>query len=221
MLPLKVRVVLIVLPAYLAPITAQVFSSTLVGLWAGLLDVFTMVVVPLSCLLALNRIGITAARLGVDFQRRRSFAEFVAASFICSIAMLFSVVVYNVVGNFASSPTMLSRTRQNELGEFASVLMIFYYALSAGVFEEILYRGVLGYVLLTGGRIGIAAYVLVSSLAFCSIHTIVDAADLFSYLYFGMAAAVMYLVFRDLLPVIVGHVVYDVTVGYWLAGAAR
>jgi membrane protease YdiL (CAAX protease family) len=88
------------------------------------------------------------------------------------------------------------------------LLAVFYLAISAGFSEEILFRGLLRRVF-GPGLIQTAAFVVISAVAFASVHLFgghAKAAYAFGH---GLAAAAIYAVTGNLWPVIVGHSLID------------
>ena len=88
------------------------------------------------------------------------------------------------------------------------LLVVIYFALSAGLVEEFLYRG-LFYRSLAGLRHANALFLLLSPLLFSLAHWEDGVANLVATYLVGVFMAVAYLGFRNLWPLVVGHVFTD------------
>ena len=88
------------------------------------------------------------------------------------------------------------------------VLVVVYFALSAGLVEEFLYRGLL-FRALNGLRHVNLLFLLVSPLLFSLAHWEDGAANLVATYVVGLFMAVAYLGFRNLWPLVAGHVFTD------------
>lgn len=86
--------------------------------------------------------------------------------------------------------------------------VILYFALSAGLVEEFLFRGLL-YRAAQDFTRPTLFYLLVSPLLFSLVHWESGIANLFATYVFGIFMAVSYLGFRNLWPLIAGHVYTD------------
>jgi len=95
--------------------------------------------------------------------------------------------------------------------------LAFYYAATAGLVEEVTYRGCL-FRLLAGAGAGPRRskwrFVWVSSLLFCLSHWEQGSAYMLAAGAFGLAAALIYLKLRDLWPLIIAHFLDDL-VDFW------
>lgn len=83
-------------------------------------------------------------------------------------------------------------------------LMILYFAFTAGVVEEIYFRGILR-TFFSESILGKISFVLVSSLLFSSVHWEQGVRGLFATFVFGILAATYYVCRKDLWPLIGGH----------------
>ena len=93
------------------------------------------------------------------------------------------------------------------------LLAVCYLAVSAGLSEEILFRGLLRRAF-GPGLIQTAAFVLISAVTFASVHLFGGQAKVAYALGHGLAAAVIYAITGNLWPVIVGHTMIDL---YWFS----
>src|SRR5690606_1019630 len=87
-----------------------------------------------------------------------------------------------------------------------------YLSLTAGIVEEVLYRGYL-YKLhsdwITGKRLADVLFVVVSSVLFSAVHSDYSAAEMASVFGFGFCASILYLSIKRLEPIIIGHFLMD------------
>ena len=83
-----------------------------------------------------------------------------------------------------------------------------FFSLSAGIVEEIYYRGILRLFWGNNNR-SILSYILVSSLIFSSIHWEGGIYNLFATFSFGVFMSILYLCSKSLVPGILGHAYSD------------
>jgi hypothetical protein len=88
------------------------------------------------------------------------------------------------------------------------LLVALYYAVSAGIVEEILYRGAL-FRLMEGLPGATSIYLVLSPVIFSSIHWEGGASNLAATYVVGLFAGLLFLAFRNLIPLMVGHAVTD------------
>jgi membrane protease YdiL (CAAX protease family) len=91
---------------------------------------------------------------------------------------------------------------------FFYYLVVIYFALSAGLVEEFLFRGLL-YRAFAGFRHSLVLFLLVSPLLFSLVHWEDGLANLVTTYVVGVFMAFAYLGFRNLWPLVVGHVFTD------------
>lgn len=175
-------------------------------------EVVSWVVLPaLVAWLSHRRAGITWRQVGVTldlFGERRWLL----------LAVLCVLCGYGFFGVYAGAEAYFSRrfpappyfdyqTLIPEAGA-ARWLVVCWYAATAGIVEEILYRGAL--LRLVQGLPGATAlYVVLSPLIFSSIHWEGGASNLAATWVVGVFAAVLFLALRNVLPLIAGHAATD------------
>jgi len=86
--------------------------------------------------------------------------------------------------------------------------VVIYFGLSAGLVEEFLFRGLL-YHAFSGLKYSLALFLLVSPLLFSLVHWEDGLANLASTYVFGVFMAIAYLGFRNLWPLMLGHIFTD------------
>ncbi len=88
---------------------------------------------------------------------------------------------------------------------YERVLVLIWLSLTGGIIEEFYYRGLI-YKLCKEKAIG---YVLISSLIFSSVHWEGGIRNLFSTFIFGFICSIIYVRYRNLWPLIIGHITTD------------
>ena len=88
------------------------------------------------------------------------------------------------------------------------LVAVTYLALSAGIVEEVFYRGMLHKLL--AGRYGLWPYLLISSLLFASIHWEQGLVGLSATFFYGLFCAMFYAKARNLWPLICAHTFVDI-----------
>jgi membrane protease YdiL (CAAX protease family) len=184
-------------------------------------DALTFVVIPLICLLyAKNSLSINPDSYGLIFRgvrnnfgiRRNIFLDIM----ICTVILFFidrSVVVLflNTIGPSAHSGPhgIESFIKDSEY----KIIWIFYLAITAAVVEEIYFRGLLHTFVMNLSmrkKTGVFLYIFLSGVLFGAIHWEKGAYLVASAVVFGVAAALFYLEYRYLTPLIVAHFFIDI-----------
>ncbi|UCD58694.1 MAG: CPBP family intramembrane metalloprotease [Candidatus Hydrogenedentota bacterium] len=88
------------------------------------------------------------------------------------------------------------------------ILVLLYFALTAGLVEEFFYRGLMHKLICMGKRRFIM-YVFVSSLVFSSVHWELGVQGLLSRFLWGLVMASLYYRIRNIWPLVVGHMITD------------
>lgn len=201
--------------AAIAPFWVNGYVNSLIADTPALYWTFELLswfVIPALVAWAAHRyLGITWAQVGVTrelFGRRRPLL----LAMMCIACAFAFYAVYAAADAwfsrvFTGSPYFDYQTLIPEAGPARFVLAA-YYALTAGVVEEVLYRGAL-FRLLQGLRGATALYLLLSPVIFSSIHWEGGASNLAATWVVGLFAAVLMLAFRNVLPLIAGHVATD------------
>ena len=87
-------------------------------------------------------------------------------------------------------------------------LVVIYFGLSAGLVEEFLFRGLL-YRAFSGFKHSLALFLVISPILFSLVHWENGLANLASTYIVGVFMAIAYLGFRNLWPLVIGHIVTD------------
>ena len=87
-------------------------------------------------------------------------------------------------------------------------IAIVYLALSAGIVEELYYRGLFR-LLFNEGVVNSILYVVISSVVFSSVHWEGGADNLYSTFMLGLLSSTIYVVTKNIWPIISGHIVID------------
>jgi membrane protease YdiL (CAAX protease family) len=84
------------------------------------------------------------------------------------------------------------------------ILALIHLALTAGIVEEIYFRGLIR-LLFSSGALGNLGYILFSSVLFASIHWEGGVWNLMETLLFGLSTSIIYAAVGNLWPLIIGH----------------
>lgn len=133
--------------------------------------------------------------------------------FLCVVAVLFTYPLNKIcnqiavafVGNIPSYFSYHSIQPNILLLKWLSAL---YFALSAGIIEELYYRGLL-YKIVKSASHPRLLYLLLSPAFFAIVHWEQGMDGILSNYIFGMCAGLFYLKFKNLWPLILGHVITD------------
>ncbi len=213
------KVFLIALPAFAFPSLAAMYLPTS---WADSnyifwsLDIFFRVVIPLLCLFMLSKKGTGLTEFGLSSPiRRYSVPQFLALCFVCALGFLSYIVVDNIARTFFPSAVDVGYLKMptGASGLFVSA----YYVAASAFFEEVFFRGVLGYVLLVNRKlIWIVAYISVSAFSFVFAHLVTDPASIVALSYLGIGSAVLYVALRNIWPLVIAHAINDTIILGWL-----
>jgi membrane protease YdiL (CAAX protease family) len=88
------------------------------------------------------------------------------------------------------------------------ILILLYFAVTAGLVEEFFYRGVM-YKLICMRKRRSIMYVFVSSLVFSSVHWELGIQFLLSHFLWGLVMGSIYCKIRNIWPLVVGHMITD------------
>lgn len=133
--------------------------------------------------------------------------------FLCLFAILFTFpldkifnrIAEGFVGNIPSYFTYHSVQPNMLLLKWLTAL---YFALSAGIVEELYYRGLL-YKIVKSASYPKLLYLLISPAIFAVVHWEQGIDGVIANYIFGMFAGLFYLKFKNLWPLIFGHVITD------------
>jgi membrane protease YdiL (CAAX protease family) len=214
---MKLKVLLTALPVLaFPPITYHFLPvSTTYGYWIA--DIFLRIGIPLICLWLLYKQGVRPRDYGLlPLLGRLKVPEFIVLCVVCTVAFLMYVYVDGIARVCLEDFGLISDPKKTSKDAIeitsASVL---YYLTTASFFEEIFFRGVLGIVFLTSRKMSAVVYVLVSATSFTVAHSLSDLANMISVFYLGLIAAFVYLLSRNLWPLIIAHFITDAAVTAW------
>lgn len=100
------------------------------------------------------------------------------------------------------------RTVISKLGDKA-IYLTFIFAFTAGFVEEIYYRSILK-ILISEGKYHIIKYIIISSILFSVNHWEGGIINIISTLYFGFVCSLLYVIFKNIWPLIIGHTITDI-----------
>ncbi|MCK4743675.1 MAG: CPBP family intramembrane metalloprotease [Sulfuriflexus sp.] len=216
------RVSMVIAPFFLFGMINGVYNGALAQIspWLfWIVDVLGWIVLPSVILFYIYRYyGIGLADYGLKkfasaSQRREIINWSFLATFILSIYYFsFGWLAREFVGVSSSLFSYAGMVPEGNAHYFA----IFYLAITAAVFEEVFFRGLiwrLVYSSTTPYNKAIV-YVAVSSVLFGLVHWENGLAEVFSAMVFGLVACVLYLRLHNLIPLIVAHFFIDI-VNFW------
>lgn len=206
------------LPALAAgPMSFVLFPAgfdTVVEHWIN--DVFIRIVIPILCLYALYRNNVSPKDYGMgSFLGKYTVVEFASVSFLCTVGFLAYVIVDAVARSILGAAPPI-KMGVGFGGTKLTIVAALYFSVSAAIFEEVLFRGVLGFAMLGTRTLSrVALYVFVSSVFFALAHLNSDLPGLIGLAYMGVVASVAYVLLQNLWPLVVAHLCTDLFVYFW------
>lgn len=179
-----------------------------------LFDLFKFVLLPVGILVWLARsFGVTPSRYGLrEVAENESWVHFVGLTIFLAVVLslvyhLAQVIASTILRPPATAPFFKSAAPDGLL----RVPVVLYMAITAGIVEEIFFRGLpLLYVIERfPGRIPTSTYVVTTALLFGAIHWENGSHEVVATFIFGIFAAAFYLKLRDLWPLIGAHILID------------
>lgn len=184
-----------------------------------LVEIALDVAIPLALLYWLFKQGVHAADIGLS-NPRHTYAStvIIARTLFATVAYLGYIVIYAIAAQYFEA----DQAAANDSGPDLRVMGIFaimYYAVSAAFVEEVLFRGVLGVIILRAESLAAQiSFILASAILFMASHP--QSAYLpnaICFFYLGVAGAMLYIRFRNLWPLIFAHFVTNYVVLYFAA----
>lgn len=216
------RVSLVIAPFFLFGMINGIYNSALANLspWLfWLIDVLGWIALPSVILFYIYRyygIGLHdygLAKLTSSFQRREIIIWSFLSTFILSIYYFaFGWLAWRFIETPANLFSYAGMVPEGN-GRYVAVV---YLAITAAVFEEIFFRGLI-WRLVYSSAIKYnksIVYVVISSVLFGLVHWENGLAEVLSAMVFGVVACVLYLRLRNLLPLMVAHFFIDM-VNFW------
>ncbi len=191
----------------------MLFSSQVEIFW--LLEVTQMIIFPIGAIYFLSKLMALKPR---DYGLVRSGNHYPAWEMIG--AGLFSAIFLIMIGNASWYGGVILFGREDFVFSFGMAVpegkwhipVVIYFAASAGIVEEVIFRG-LGWKVFSDlnlKRLKKPLYVIATSLVFAATHWEQGLAGIFSSFAFGVVAALLYLQLRNLWPMIAAHTLVDV-----------
>lgn len=178
-------------------------------------ELFTWVVMP--CVVfwwLLRQKSVTLADVGL--KAPRSVREWLWLVLICVVAgpVLYSIdreVHAMACGAFPRNYLAAPFSYKDTIPKVGilSYLVLIYHSCSAGIVEEVFYRGVFRR-LFDEGALQVVLYVLLSSVVFSSVHWEGGIHRMIASFVFGYICAVFFVCYRNILPLIVAHCYVDI-----------
>lgn len=189
------------------------FASNQVAFW--LVDILQYWIVPLTILYLLYRNpGLVPRDYGLTAPDRNYPAwEMTGAGIFAAVVLVIVSTVFWFLGFLVFGAQDYTFSFKQVVPEGAlHIPVVLYLSITAGVVEEIFYRGLLwtAFSRMNLGRFKELSYVLIGSVLFAAIHWEQGLAGVVSTLAFGIVAAVLYLQLKNLWPMITAHILVDI-----------
>lgn len=182
-------------------------------------DIFTWVVLPIFLYLFVVSKNILAKEdfaftfhLTDELDKKKNLILFVILVFLVSF-LQFYTYKYSTLLSKELFPVNIGSIKFDYSfvtpdGGFLAVLVSVYMAITAGVVEEIIYRFFL-WKLVESFKYRVIIFVSISSLVFASVHWESGVQNLFATFIFGIVSAVIYVIIKNIWPLVIGHFVVD------------
>jgi len=215
------QVSLVTAPFFLFGMVNGIYNSELANypvlFWV--VDVVGWVILPALILLYIYKYyGIGLHDYGLvkitnSYQRREMTNWTVLATFMLGIYYFaFSWLAWKII--VVDTPVFAYKDMVP--GGDARFFTIFYLAITAAIFEEIFFRGLIWRLVYTSNINGNKSYVyiVISSLLFSLVHWENGLPEVLATLVYGVVACILFLRLRNLYPLIVAHFFIDVVI-FW------
>jgi membrane protease YdiL (CAAX protease family) len=214
---MNVKKLLIALTLYMVVVLSKRFwlgDLSGVTFWAA--DFACFVVIPLILFIWIRPIEFSSPTLPVKNKRPYFFISYIVIfqALACMIILLFTCNWGQRFGSMIeiAYPNLLPSTLDyaSKLPSNSEYKLVFalYFGLTAGVVEEFFFRGVIKKITDSYKRSHLT-FVVTSTLTFASIHWAAGITALSISAAAGFSMALLYLKFRDLKPLMLGHFLYD------------
>ncbi|SDI57929.1 CPBP family intramembrane glutamic endopeptidase [Propionivibrio dicarboxylicus] len=205
---------------YLLCLSKRFWLGNLHGIHFWLADVIGFVIIPIALVRAFSLplklpFGIVSGKQRKS--EKHTTGELVFYSILSTTVLYAALNLGAVFGKIAVAvfPNLLPPTYSYLASapgkEFPTAVFVFYFAITPAVVEEYFFRGLARQQIqrVFGSNF---SYVLISSLLFASIHWGGGLFPVVQTAVFGIAAALIYLHVKSLLPLMVGHFFVDVSI---------
>ena len=182
-------------------------------------DILVYMIFPVSVLyFAYKKFSYSCQNYGLfkKFHYYYKVSNLVTDAVIASCILLFIYfAVYNLAGIFftdSGSVDSFYSDKLSDLKGISYIFMLLYFSITAAIFEEIFYRGIIfdffqNFIKWTWLRNW--SYVLFSAILFTLAHSAISLAYLISIFMFGFIAALLYIEYKRLEPLIMAHFFTD------------
>ncbi len=171
-------------------------------------DIFIWLVLPASCLLLIyKKTQLRAPMLGLSLASIEQFDTQTLWRVVVTVLLFLSFIpIQNFLGFFLP-PSTAAFTYNEIFPSGLGKLPTFYFAVTAALVEELFYRGLLKWIIVDGNDkfATRAYYVLISATLFGLNHWSQSLFKVIATTYLGVIAAILYLRFRSLWYVLLGH----------------
>jgi membrane protease YdiL (CAAX protease family) len=198
----------------------HLIKNNLVFFWSA--EIVTWMIIPSITFILVKKQIINLEDFGFQIfsPSIKLFLHFIFIPIILSLIHHYSVELARVVfpNNYlATDFSYFEMYPQN----FALVIVVtFYYAFTAGFFEEFLYRGLL-YKIINYKNKNIILYLILSSLLFSLGHWAGGIINIIATFAFGIFCASYFAITKNIWPLIFGHFSYDIILFTYYAGLSK
>ena len=205
---------LVILPSELNGFYNQVLAGSPVLYWVC--DIAAWIVIPALVFVFLIRYSdINLNKLGLNLPCK-SGKDALWFVFLCVLVFLVLYYGYTLTKSFAESVIGINYFAVDfsyesliPEGGFLGILVLVYFSATAGIVEEIYYRGI--FRLLFGESVlQKILYVMISSVIFSSVQWELGIYNLLPSFVFGLIASIYFVFQRNLYPLILGHTVTNI-----------
>ena len=178
--------------------------------WA--FELFTWIGIPIAVLTSLVRnAGLRASDLGFSrtiFHRRSVVLVLVSSFLFCLIAYAVYTEAYSYMRTILPDAGIFQYRSVLPATDPGRSLVTLYFALSAGIVEEIYFRGLL-FKIATFVRGTVPVFLILSPILFAAIHWESGMANMAAAYVYGLVSAIAYVFMRNVWPLVAGHVYTD------------
>lgn len=181
------------------------------------LDIVLRVLLPLATIWYLWRLGVSGRALGL-LRPRGTAVNFTGAVCYSLLIYISGWALYNALISLGlAAPIEPQEVPYVELGMAASL----YFAVSAPLSEEAMFRGVLGAAFLDTNAVrNRVAFICVSATLFTLAHVEFGFAGALYLLYVAVLSAILYIFTRSIWPLVVGHLTNNLLWLVWVTERA-
>ena len=175
-------------------------------------EIISWILIPTVILyIAINHAKMRIAEIGISshiFGRKSLFLVFLASVIFCPINLWLYQELFGYFRTIFPDEGYFQYKSVVPDTPWLKVLVAIYFGLTAGIIEEIYYRGFI-YKYSLYFRHPIVIYYIISPLAFAAVHWESGLANVFATYIFGIFGVTVFLIMKNIWPLIIGHIYTD------------